>query len=174
MDRTTRQVRTLTLVWAAIAEITLTGTICVWWECDPAGVTRHYGRGAPTAVLAAAMAATVVGSLPAVRPSGYCRRLRIAIGISVAAAAAAPGSLTLWDVISPSPTGTYLLLVQATIGMVVVATNAMRTRTTTNHSAPRIPRLGATGSKRHIVPPADDQPPTERQPSDQTITRAER
>jgi hypothetical protein len=174
VDRTTRQVRTLTLMWAAIAEITLTGTIYIWWECDPTGVTRHYGRGAPTAVLAIAMAATVVGSLPAARPSGYHRGLRIAIGISVAAAAAAPASLTLWDVISPSPTGTYLLLVQATIGMGVVATSAMRTHATTNHSTGRSPRLGATGSKRHLVPPDDGQPPTERRPSDQTITRAER
>lgn len=174
VDGTTRQARTQTLIWAAIAEITLTGTICIWWDCDPAGVIRHYGRGAPTAALAVAVAATVLGSLPAARPFSYRRRLRIAIGISVAAAAAIPGSLTLWDVISSAPTGTYLLLAQATIGMGVVAANAVRTRATPNYPARRRCRSGTTRGQRHLRPPDDGQPPTGRQPSDQPITRAER
>lgn len=174
VDRTVRQARTVTVAWAAIAEITLAGTICLWWECDPMGVTSQYGRGGPTTVLAAAMAATIVGALLAAQQLRYHRLLRLAISFAVAVAAAGPGCLALSGLLSPKPTGTYLLLAQATIGMGVVAASGIRTGSTANRPADSASRPCSDDNESHLPMPDGSRRPAEHHSTtDQPITRAE-
>lgn len=161
------------MTWAAIVEITLAGTICIWWECDPVGTTSQYGRGGPTTVLAVAMAATIAGALRPVPKFRYRRRLQVALGVAIAVAATGPGCLALSDLISPKPTGIYLLLTEATIGMAVVATSGIRTGSTTSHPAGGASRSCPGDPAPHLYTPDAGRQPAEDQLSDQPMIRAE-
>ncbi len=129
MARNAERAHRLTaFTWAAVAEVTLAATIYTWSQNKPAATSAVYGLSASISLLCGAMAATAVGVLAIRKRSRWGRRSRLTIGVCVAGTAAGPGSLALLDFLTSESTGIYWVLMEATVGICVVATVLIRPR----------------------------------------------
>jgi hypothetical protein len=119
-----RSDRTAAVTWAGIAEICLAGTVLIWQT----SANRHGGYGPLWSVTAVALAGllTLVGVAAAFSNRLSARpKLVLAILLDTAAGGVLPLAISDLDT---EGGGESLLLIQAVIGIVVLATHLMKTR----------------------------------------------
>lgn len=123
---TNRGHRVATVIWAAIAEIGLAGSIYIWSLSASAAARAGYGRTGSIALLAVSMLATAIGVVLSGERSRVGRRQQVIVGIGLAVVAGCVVPLVLVDLLSPGSNGIFAPLALAIAGMCFVATSLTR------------------------------------------------